>query len=165
MDLSGTDKVTVLAGVRKLSDAARGMLMEHSSAYSNAGTFGIDAPTSVGPNYFVAANGTTLGGYFLTTFAAPVTNVISALFNLAGSTLPEQIIPRVNGTTPTLSATGSTGVNGNFGSYVLFIGRRNNASLPFNGKAYQLIVRGALTDAATLAQAERYVGAKTGIFL
>ena len=54
---------------------------------------------------------------------------------------------------------------GNFSSAVLFIGRRNNASLPLNGKAYQLIVRGALTDAATLAQAERYVGAKTGIFL
>ncbi|MBU6367470.1 MAG: hypothetical protein KJT01_14755, partial [Gemmatimonadetes bacterium] len=59
---------------------------------------------------------------------------------------------------------GSVGT-GNFGSYVLFIGRRNNASLPFNGKAYQLIVRGALTDAATLVQAERFVAQRTGITL
>lgn len=54
---------------------------------------------------------------------------------------------------------------GNYGSFVLFIGRRNNASLPFNGKLHQLIVRGALTDEGTLVQAERYVAQRTGITL
>lgn len=168
MDLSGTDKVTVLAGVRKLSDAARAILVELSSSYGNNGAFAVGGPAGVGiPNYEFAANGNPssgTGAYFPQTFAAPITNVLAGLFNLAGATIAQQVIPRVNGAVVQTSGTGSAS-GGNYGSYVLFIGRRNNASLPFNGKAYQLIVRGALTDAATLAQAERYVGAKTGIFL
>ena len=52
---------------------------------------------------------------------------------------------------------------GNFGSYVLFIGRRNNSGNPFNGRIFQLLVRGALSDTATVAQAERWVGGKTGV--
>jgi hypothetical protein len=45
------------------------------------------------------------------------------------------------------------------------MGRRNNASLPFNGKIYTIIIRGGVTDAATLALTERYVGSRMGIVL
>lgn len=60
----------------------------------------------------------------------------------------------------------ASGVNsqgtGNFGSYPLYIGRRNNATLPFNGRLYQLIGRGAATSAALITQAERWVAGKQG---
>ena len=52
---------------------------------------------------------------------------------------------------------------GNFGNYPLYIGRRNGATLPFNGHIYQLVVRGALT--ADLAPVETYVADKTGVTL
>lgn len=54
---------------------------------------------------------------------------------------------------------------GNYSNAVLYMGRRNNASLPFNGKIYTIIIRGGVTDAATLALTERYVGSRMGIVL
>lgn len=160
MDLSGTDKVTVLAGVRKLSDAATGMLAETSAvSTSNNGAFGMTAPDTTTNRYGIAVRGTNAVVLSTTNsiYTAPVTNVLTLIGDIAApvSTL------RVNGAVAATNS-GSLGT-GNFGSYVLFIGRRNNATLPFSGKAYQLIVRGALTDDATLAQAQRYVAKKTGV--
>jgi hypothetical protein len=60
--------------------------------------------------------------------------------------------------------TGDQGT-GNYSNAVLFIGRRNNATEPFNGKIYTIIIRGGVTDAATLALTERYVGSRMGIVL
>ena len=156
MDLSGTDKVTVLAGVRKLSDAAQGVVVEFTSTVVNPGAFALFAPQGVGsPDNGMRVEAVTA----FSANAAPATIVQTGLANRGAPSL----VYRVNGTV-TASSTSSLG-SGNFANSVLNIGRRNNVSTPFNGKAYQLIVRGALTDAATLAQAERYVGAKTGIFL
>ena len=164
MDLSGTDKVTVLAGVRKLSDAAAGLMVELSAnGDTNNGAFYASVAPSGQPAYAVAVRGTSLGYYVPVTYTAPITNVVAALADIGASTLATEIVPRINGVLDQDGGVGGVGT-GNFGSYVLFIGRRNNASNPLNGKVYQLIVRGALTDAATLAQAERYVGARTGIF-
>ncbi len=156
MDLSGTDKVTVLAGVRKLSDAAQGVVVEFTSTVVNPGAFALFAPQGVGsPDNGMRVEAVTA----FSANAAPATIVQTGLANRGAPSLAY----RVNGTV-TASSTSSLG-SGNFANSVLNIGRRNNVSTPFNGKAYQLIVRGALTDAATLAQAERYVGAKTGLYL
>ena len=167
MDLSGTDKVTVLAGVRKLSDAALGMALELGDRNNvRPGSFSFAAPNSAAANYSTTLEGSDTTGWISSSFAAPISNVYAALLNIGGSARVDEVVPRINGTVVQSVGTSSANAGtGNFGSYVLFIGRRNNASLPFNGKAYQLIVRGALTDAATLAQAERYVGARTGVFL
>lgn len=162
MDLSGTDKVTVLAGVRKLSDAARGIVAELSATTaSNNGSFRLAAPEDATFEYSMTSRGTADISAVIDSavYAAPNTSVITGIGNISGDVVQLRINAAVIATNTTDQGTG------NYGSYVLFIGRRNNASLPFSGKAYQLIVRGALTDAATLAQAERYVGAKTGIFL
>lgn len=163
MDLSGTDKVTVLAGVRKLSDAAAGIVIENTAtSATNPGAIAVFAPTSAATNFLWRSIGSP-GGAGATdaqaSFPAPTTRVLTGLGEIATDTC----ILRVDGAQVASSA-GDQGT-GNYANAVLFIGRRNNATLPFNGKAYQLIVRGALTDAATLAQAERYVGAKTGLYL
>jgi hypothetical protein len=52
---------------------------------------------------------------------------------------------------------------GNFGNYPLFIGRRNNRQLPFNGRLYSLAVLGRTATDAELASMEAWVAGKTGV--
>jgi hypothetical protein len=56
----------------------------------------------------------------------------------------------------------SNATTGNFGSYPLYIGRRNNTNFPFNGRIYQLIVRGAASSAAEISNTERWIAGKMG---
>lgn len=169
MDLSGTDKMTVLAGVRKLSDAAAGAFAELSNNFnSNANSFALFIGPAADSIVNFAMLGKTSPGIYnnaeFTDAAAPTTSVLSTSGDKAVS--PNAVLYiRRNGVAQSLTRPITNNVPGNFGSYVFNIGRRGNTSVPFNGKAYQLIVRGALTDTATLAQAERYVGAKTGLYL
>jgi len=58
------------------------------------------------------------------------------------------------------TATGDQGT-GNFGNYALFIGRRNNATLPFNGKDYGLIVVGKAATTTEITDTETWLAAKT----
>ena len=167
LNLSGTDKVSVFAGVRKLSDAALAVVAEISanSGVTN-GTFAFFAPLSAAANYGFRAHGTGLATYAGTTYTAPITNVTSCVHNIAGATIAEEIIPRVNGLTPTLTATnaGPAGT-GNFGTYPLYIGSRNNASTWLNGHLYSLIIAGSAVSASNISATEQWVAGKTGLVL
>ena len=69
---------------------------------------------------------------------------------------------RANGSqVATSTATQGTG---NYGNYPLYIGRRNNASLPFNGRIYQMVVCGKALNSSELASTEAYVNSKTGAY-
>ena len=59
----------------------------------------------------------------------------------------------------------STQGTGNFGNYPLFIGRRNNTNLPFNGRLYSLAVLGRTATDAELSSMEAWVAGKTGVTL
>lgn len=169
----GTDKVQVFAGVRKLTDVAYQMLCElGATVTSNNGSFAVlatsGAPTgATGKKAFHAGlRGTALASYDMTTYDAPSTNVMYVGYDIGGAAIGAEIVPRVNGATPTLTAVdaGPAGT-GNYGSYPLFIGRRNNATLPFNGHLYSLIARfGANLPDATIAQTETWVNGKTGAY-
>ena len=162
MDLSGTDKVTVLAGVRKLSDAATGIAVElTSSSNVNTGSFALLAPSTGGANsYRFLSHGTGISTAGSGVFAAaPDISVLTGIADIAGDVCSL----RRNGAVVVTSATDQG--TGNYSSAVLFIGRRNNTSDPFNGKAYQLIVRGALTEGNALRSGEVFVGQKTGVAL
>ena len=102
--------------------------------------------------------GTVLVDVTASPFAAPITNVTTGIGNISGdiATL------RVNGVQAATS-TADQGA-GNFGNYPLFIGRRNNASLPFNGRLFSLIVRGAASSVTEIADTELWVNARTGAF-
>ena len=157
LDLSGTDKVTVFAGVTKLSDAATTFVAETSAqADTNNGAFYLRAPNGATPTYDFLSRGTASGRVTPTGFAAPISNVITCIANIGGDVT--QI--RVDGVIQTTDTTDQG--TGNYGSYVLNVGRRNNASNPFNGRLYQLLVRGAATSDALITQAERYVFTKEG---
>ena len=156
IDFTSTDKMSVFLGLRKLSNAAQGMVCEISTAVSgNAGSFNIQSPGSNGNDYFVTARGSIGTTGVSEIVSAPDTSIISGLFDIPG----DSIVVRRNGA-QTGSNTGDQGT-GNYGNYPLFIGSRNNATFRFNGHLYSLIVRGAATDAATIASTETWVNSKT----
>ena len=161
VDFTATDKMTVFAGVRKLSDASAGCVVEISSNYAaNNGTFTCFAPGSNFPTgYDWPYRGTAVVITPGFAAAAPITNVISSAYNIAA---PSAVI-RSNGAQVSSSTTGAG--TGNYGNYPLYIGARGGSSLYFNGRLYSLIVRGAQTPANLIAATERYVARKTGVTL
>jgi hypothetical protein len=168
INFTSTDKMTVFAGVRKLSDAATGMLVELSAnVSSNAGSFYVSAPESTSRDYAVASNGTAgaaIGYVDSADYLANITKVITGKINLAGATSAEVRSARFNGVDVALTYPSAILGGGNFGNYPLYIGRRSGTSLPFNGHLYSLIVRGAQSTDAQIVSAETYVNSKTGAY-
>jgi hypothetical protein len=156
IDFTGTDEMSVFAGVRKLSDAAIGIIAELSTNSGTAnGTFYIASPVS-GTDTRFRSRGTSAGDSISASgFVAPTTKVLSGL----GAISDDQSILRIDGVQVATSTTDQG--TGNYGNYPLYIGRRGGASLPFNGHLYQLLVRGALTADNLLNQTETYVASKT----
>lgn len=160
-----TDKMTVLMGLRKLSDATSARPLQLSSnTVAAPGTFCVFAPDTPTSSYLMYLHGNTGATYYYTTgFAAPITNVLATAFDMAGSTRATNIpVFRVNAATPALTGAGSnTGVGGGtFGAFKLFAG----AAGLFTGHTYQEIVRGAASTLAEIEAAETYVNDKTGAY-
>ena len=167
IDFTSTDKMLVCAGVRKLSDAAAGILFETSVdvTASYPGSFSMFSPHT--------ASGTTYQPYFrgdvgwayesLTPFAAPITNVVTAqMFNR----LPAAgvgVDARVNGVAQIGAEANSITDAGNFGNYPLYIGARAGTSLFFNGHLYRLVICGRPTTVPIdqITRTEEFVNRKT----
>jgi hypothetical protein len=162
IDFTATDKMTVVAGVRKLSDAAVGMFAELSvSSTSNPGSFWLAAPVTTGTSgsYGWRVQGT--GGASATGVAdllAPISNVVTG----TGSIVTPLVGIRVDGVPRQISST-SLGT-GNFGNYPLYLFRRGGSSLPFNGRFYGMTIVNKLLSTAELEQLETYTNGKTRAF-
>jgi hypothetical protein len=159
----GTDKVQVFAGVRKLSDATTGMVIEASTALSsNLGAFFLAAPNGAASNYSFVSKGSipTFGSDGLANgFAAPTTNVVTGLGDISGNS----VIIRVNATQRAIATTVQG--TGNYLAYPLYIGRRGGTTLPFNGQMYGLITRfGANLTTTAISRTESWLNNKTGAF-
>ena len=166
ISFTSTDKMSVFAGVRKLSDAAIGVIAELSSAAGShpTGTFVLHGQTSpIGYRYAAGTAGAAFATDDASVFTAPITNVVTGLSNLAGSTLADEISVRINGAVPTQTIGGSVST-GNFGNFPLYIGRRGGTSLPFNGQMYSMIIVGKAVTAGELSSTETYVNQKTGAY-
>ena len=157
--MPGIDKAQVFAGVRKLSDAARGMVLE-TGLGNQSGSIALQAPSSNGAaNYGLLAGGTTIVGVNPTTFTAPITNVVS----FAADIPADSLVARINGSQVAQIANDQG--TGNFLAYPLYIGRRGGTGLPFNGRIYGIAVRfGANLSAAQISQMETWLNARTGAF-
>jgi hypothetical protein len=163
IDFTATDKMTVFAGVRKLSDAALGFLAELSNSLSaNNGSFWLingDGQVGAGPTWQFVSKGTNAA--FATSpasYASPITNVLTGVGNILG----DVTTLRVNGT-QVASSTADQGTS-NYGNYPLFIGQRNNTSLPFNGWMSSLIIRGAQSTDSQISATESWVNQRTGAY-
>jgi hypothetical protein len=162
----GGDKAQIFAGVRKLSDAATGVLVETSvNSGVNAGSFLLVAPSTLPETrgYRLRSGGSIPNAATVDSaaFNAPITNVVTGLIDISAYTASLRVNGAVSGT-PSTADQGT----GNFLAYPLYIGTRSATAtpLPFNGRIYSLIVRfGSNLDAATITNAEKFVAGKTGI--
>ena len=167
IDFTATDKMTVWAGVRKLSDVARAALIELSSGLP-AGSFMVEAPDAAAQTRYAMRLAGNVGAAQAATpavYSAPITNVITPIFDLAAATNLTKMDMRINGMDVAMIDAGGTVGSGNFGNYPLFIGARNNASLFFNGWLTSLIVRGAQSTQSQIEATEAWVAGKTGVQL
>jgi hypothetical protein len=168
INFTSTDKMTVFAGVRKLSDALAYQIITELSARTddNNGSFALLGPDVAEPNYLSALRGTQLTKQTLKTYAAPISSVISLAMDISQATSATELKNRVNGVVPASVVVGGSANagTGNFGNYPLYIGRRGGTTLPFNGHLYSLIVRGAQSTDSQIVNAENYVNSKTGAF-
>jgi hypothetical protein len=157
INFTATDKMSVFAGVRKLSDATTAIFAELSAdTNTNNGTFFVAAPiTNGGSSLAFASKGTVQISQSNTGYVAPISNVVTGQGNIGGP----NVSLRVNGATVS-SSTSSQGT-GNFGNYPLFIGRRGNTSLPFNGRDYGIIIVGKAASATEISSTESYLAANT----
>ena len=157
----GTDKAQVFAGVRKLSDAARGTVAElTASAASNNGAWHLAAPNAASATFAFESKGTALTDAIASSgVAAPVTAVVTGIADIGADTN----IIRINGTQAD-SDSGDQGT-GNFTAAAVYVGRRGGTSLPANIRLYQLIGRfGPNLTADQIAQTEAWVNSKTGAY-
>ena len=160
IDFTATDKMTVVTGVRKLSDANFSVFTELSidlNANNNSFYIGNHASALVNA-YGFASKGTVINfQQDDNTKIAPISNVIT----MQSSISTPQLIGRVDAITKVTSS-GTQGA-GTFGNYPLYLFARAGTSSYFNGQFYGAIIRGAQSDTASVTQTENYMATKTGI--
>jgi hypothetical protein len=164
IDLSASDALTVILGLRKLLNTPSGLPVEFSAnAFSNAGAFYLAAPegTGSGSDYRFYARGNAAPAAAVTSgvVLAPDTCVLTATVNTSANSR----ILRRNGVQVGSSTLAMGG--GNWRSYPLYLGARAGSSLRFNGWIFGLIVINRQLSAAELAAAEAWMAAKTGVIL
>lgn len=161
IDFTSTSQVTVIAGIRKNSDAATAIVTELSATTAaNNGAFSMLAPASVSPGYGFASRGTiSITAAVTTGFPAPSAVVLTGRGNISG----DSVIARVNRVQ--IASSGADQGTGPYGLYPLYIGRRGGMSLPFNGNLYGLIILGRSVSSAELQMLEQYMAAKVGIVI
>jgi len=154
INFTATAQMSVFAGLRKLSDAARGVLME--MGISSFGAVQLNAPVAASDTINFSSTGSTgTANATATGYTAPVSAVITG----SGDILADISQLRVNGVQVATSSTDQG--SGNYGNHILYIGRRGGTTLPFNGRIYSLIVRGAATSETQIGQTETWVNGKT----
>lgn len=163
IDFTATDKMTVMAGVRKLSDAATGILFELSAdRNTNNGTVSLMSASGRDNQYLFGSRGTVDGAFAAVssiTYPTIQTAVLTGIGNISG----DQCLLRVNGSTAATAGAFDQGT-GNYGNYPLYIGRRGGTSYPFNGQLYGLVIRGALSSTGEIQGSESYMNLHTGAY-
>jgi hypothetical protein len=161
---------TIFMGVAKRSGAT-GVIIELSATFAtNAGSFVISSSGIAADDLSLSCNATftfggTRTGYQATSYPAPKALTVMCAFDMSKTSRQEVVTPRINNTTPTLNGTFDSAITpANFGNYPINLGRRNNATLPFNGGMYSIIVRGAFTSVLERQDVEQWVNQKTGAY-
>lgn len=163
IDFSATDKMSVFAGMYWGALSNTGILLETSvNSGNNNGTFYCYVDRNFGPPR-IGIRGTASSKTFdATPGIVPLTRYAMSQ-NMDLSTANAGL--RLNGSAVGLTASGTTSPGNFAAAQALYIGRRAGTSLPFAGRIYSLIIRGALTNSPQLEQTERWVATKTGVAL
>lgn len=165
IDFTATNEITVIAGVRKLSDVNTGIVCELSpSSTGTKNTFALYAPyDAASKNFGFRARGDspshTTGDANSSKIDAPASAVLRGMGSISKSSTTLMI----NGSVSAFNNT-SRGV-GNFIKNPLYIGRRDGKTLPFNGHIYGLIGIGRLTTDDEIAALEKLIAKNIGVML
>lgn len=160
IDFTATDKVSLFAGVRKLSDATAGCLFEISANSATVvGTFGVLAPLSSGDLNFRSGGSLPAAGTTTTPQLQNIDFVITANADIGSRTATLKVDGKVRANSTTNQGTG------NYGNYPLYIGRRGGTSLPFGGHLYSLIAIARLTTGSETISLEKAIAKNTGVIL
>lgn len=160
-NFTATDAVTACMGVRKLSDAAIGLLFELSvSAEVTNGSFGMTAPRAVAEaSYRFASRGTsTSGSAVFSGYPAPITTVVTGIGDISADTS----ILRANGAQ--IAAGVADQGTGNYGNHVVYFGRRGGTSVPLNGLDFGGAGIGR-NSASITSSFEAFTANRTGVVL
>lgn len=165
VNLGATSELGLFGGVRKLAGNNNGPVVELTSSFGNLGAFALIANDGSLANWGLKARPSASTSYRLTSSGFAETAVITGLWNftVGSANLSDQLTVRRNGVPAAASGGGSAA--GPFANAPLFIGRRNGTSLPWAGNLYGMLVVGRGVDAQEVAQAERWLAARTGVTL
>ena len=153
------DKAQVFAGVRKLSDDMQRGVAEFNDGVANNGRWALLAPSSAASNYQFSSLGTIGSNAIATTYAAPITNVLSAYAEIG----QDVCVLRVNGVQAATSTTNQG--TGNYLTYPLYVGSRATGTPVLNGWLTSLIVRfGPNLSTSQIEATESWVNGKTGAY-
>jgi hypothetical protein len=166
IDFTATDKMSVFAGVRRLTDTVSTIAEISQGINVFAGSFalfsGTNVATALGPGFLAFSRGTgqasTAGRNVVENLPPPITVVLSASLDIAD----DKILLRANGVNGTATA-GDQGA-GNYGNYPLYVGRRGSVDASLNGHIYGLIVRGAASSDAQITNTETWLNNKTAAY-
>ncbi|SIO11886.1 hypothetical protein [Vannielia litorea] len=158
-DWGGAQALVMLA-ITKLTDTSTCCVLETSAnSNSHAGTLAVFAPSAqhgAGVLEFrVRGSG---AGETLKSLGHPVPGafLLTGLADLAAQTASL----RVDGATTAASAAVPSG--GTLGAHEIFLGRRNNSSLPFLGRFHGGVLANSLPDPATLDSLETWGSSRLG---
>lgn len=169
VDLTAYAQLQFFAAASKLSDAATAILLEHGVGGTDARTMSISWPRFAGTDLGAAVqlrDGVNTAQTATTSTASPLTQVITALPDYTGATVPAQTVMRMNGAPNAGGTVNGTVATGTFGSYPLYYGSRSgNGTVPFIGDEFCSIVRGGPIAAndPRIAQVERFCAQKMAL--
>jgi hypothetical protein len=155
IDFTSTDKMTVFAGMRKLSNTTTGIPFELGN--TNNGAVLLFAPFGADNNYSFRSRGTDAAAALASGYTPPITNVMAGISDIAG----DNVILRLDGTQAAQTTTDQG--TGTYGNYPFYIGARAGTSFFFSGHLYSLIVRGAQSNTGQISSTETWVASRTGI--
>lgn len=165
VNFSATDKITAVVSIRFNSTANIGVAVELGNIVSINGSFALYAPgiaNSLGHVSYI--RGTAFGGVKQTTAPTNInTDALSAIFDIAGAAIQDEIKLRNNGVleATTVDSVGPSGT-GNFGNQPIYIGKRTGALNPSKMQIGRCIIIGRTLTAPELAAAETWVVADSG---
>jgi hypothetical protein len=159
VNFTGTDTMTVCTGVKKEVDASENIVELSTNAGGNVGSFRL--AVNSGSQYRYGSRGdSVLRNATATGYSVPSTNVVTGFSDISADIATIRV-DGVEKATQTLDQG-----TGNYGSYELNVGARNNGGgLQFEGFIYSLVIRNVVSNTADLASTETYVAAKTGVSL
>lgn len=159
IDLSSTDAVTLCVGMRKLTDAAEGIVVEFSPSYlTNNGSFAIRSAVAGAASFTATSKGSAVSVLARTGITAPATRVLTMTADISADSL----VFRDNGSGSSIASDQGTG---NYGNYAFYWGARGGTSARWNGYDYGGALYAVVYSGAQLDAIEDFVADRTGVTL